>query len=113
MTLLPYTRNHYAWHTCLRGMPVRRYLRSMETTESTESAVAEVSVPPSTAYVKVKWVAGYFAVGLSTIYDAIEAGDLPAIRVGRGASRGGIRVRLADVQAYEKRRQIHPAVLTA
>jgi excisionase family DNA binding protein len=84
----------------------------METTESTESAVAEVSVPPSTAYVKVKWVAGYFAVGLSTIYDAIEAGDLPAIRVGRG-TKAGIRVRLTDVQAYEETRRIRPAVLTA
>ncbi|MFB9558666.1 helix-turn-helix domain-containing protein [Streptomyces roseoviridis] len=84
----------------------------METTESTESAVAEVSVPPSTAYVKVKWIAGYFAVGLSTIYDAIEAGDLPAIRVGRGA-KAGIRVRLADVRAYEETRRIRPAELTA
>lgn len=85
----------------------------METTESTESAVAEVSVPSSTTYVKVKWIAGYFAVGLSTIYDAIEAGELPAIRVGRGTTKAGIRVRLADVQAYEKSRQISPAALTA
>ena len=100
-------------HTALRGMPVRGYLRNMETTESTESAVAEVSAPSSTPYVKVKWIAGYFAVGLSTIYDAIEAGELPAIRVGRGTTKAGIRVRLADVQAYEKSRQISPAALTA
>ncbi|MFJ9810697.1 excisionase family DNA-binding protein [Streptomyces sp. NPDC101158] len=84
----------------------------METTESTESAVAEVSGPSATTYVAVKWIAGYFAVGLSTIYDAIEAGDLPAIRVGRG-TKTGIRVRLADVRAYEEARRIRPAVLTA
>ncbi|MFE1230591.1 hypothetical protein [Streptomyces sp. NPDC058745] len=85
----------------------------MEPTESPESAVAEVTAPPSTPYVKVKWIAEHFAVGLSTIYDAIEAGDLPAIRVGRGTTKAGIRVRLADVKAYEKSRQIGPAVLTA
>jgi excisionase family DNA binding protein len=85
----------------------------MEATETTESAAAEVSMPPSTAYVKVKWVAGYFAVGLSTIYDAIEAGDLPAIRVGRGTSKAGIRVRVADVQAYERSRQISPKAALA
>lgn len=97
-------------HTALRGMPVRSYLRSMETTESTESAVAEVSAPLSTLYMKVKWIAGYLAVGLSTIYDAIEAGDLPAIRVGRGTSKAGIRVLLSDVRAYEENRQIKPKV---
>ncbi|MFB7398281.1 excisionase family DNA-binding protein [Streptomyces sp. NPDC056191] len=82
----------------------------METTESTESAVAEVFTPPSTPYVTVRWIAGYLAVGLSTIYDAVEAGDLPAIRVGRGTSKAGIRVLLSDVRAYEKSRQIKPKV---
>ncbi|MEU6979597.1 excisionase family DNA-binding protein [Streptomyces sp. NPDC046371] len=85
----------------------------METTESTESAVAEVSAPSSTSYVKVKWVAGYLAVGLSTVYDAIDAGDLPAIRVGRGTKKAGIRVLLDDVKAYERARRIRPAQLTA
>lgn len=83
----------------------------MEATETTESA-AEGNVHPLTRYVPVRWIAEYFAVGVSTIYEAIEAGDLPAIGVGRGTKKA-IRVRLTDVLAYEKDRQIKPKAALA
>ncbi|MFI0929714.1 helix-turn-helix domain-containing protein [Streptomyces sp. NPDC021012] len=81
----------------------------METTETTETlgSAAEVTVPPTTAYVRVRWIADYFDVGLSTIYAAIESGELPAIGVG---AKKALRVRLADVRAYEQSRQIKPKV---
>ncbi|MFE5482986.1 helix-turn-helix domain-containing protein [Streptomyces sp. NPDC056527] len=87
-------------------------MEATDTTEATGLAAVEVLPGSLTHYVRVRWIADYFDVGLSTIYEAIEAGELPAIGVGRGAKKA-IRVRLADVQAYEQSRQIQPKAAAA
>jgi excisionase family DNA binding protein len=70
----------------------------MEAPDTTESSESEL--PPGT-YLRVKQVAAYFDVGLSTIYDLIEAGTLPAIAIGTGAKKT-LRVRRDDLVAYER-----------
>ncbi|MFF5638245.1 helix-turn-helix domain-containing protein [Streptomyces sp. NPDC012825] len=78
----------------------------MEATETTEVGPGEVELAVG-EYVRASTIAEYFDIGLSTVYQAIEQGDLPAIGVGNG-SKKALRVRLSDVLAYEKSRRIKP-----
>ncbi|MGH3673471.1 MAG: helix-turn-helix transcriptional regulator [Pseudonocardiaceae bacterium] len=49
---------------------------------------------------RVKVVAGHFDVSISTIYRAIECGQLDALKLGTG--KGALRVPGAAVLAYEQ-----------
>lgn len=69
----------------------------MEATDTTEASESE---PQRGPYVRVRWIAQYFDVGLSTIYDLIESGALPAIAIGQG-SKKTLRVHHDDFKAYE------------
>jgi excisionase family DNA binding protein len=69
----------------------------MEATDTTEASECEPLYGP---YIRVRWIAQYFDVGLSTIYDLIESGVLPAIAIGRGAKKA-LRVHRDDFKAYE------------
>ncbi|MCZ0984022.1 helix-turn-helix domain-containing protein [Streptomyces diastatochromogenes] len=69
----------------------------MEATDTTETPESE---PDSGSYLRVRWIAKYFDVGLSTVYDLIEAGALPAVAIGTGAKKA-LRVHRDDFEAYE------------
>ena len=71
----------------------------MEAPDTTESSESELL--PGT-YMPVKQVAAYFDVGLSTIYDLIKAGELPAVEIGTGEKRKALRVHRDDLGAYER-----------
>lgn len=75
----------------------------MEATETAKAVGAErigVLEPLSGRYIKVKEVADYFDVSLSTIYAAIDAGELPAIAIGLGRKKA-LRVHSDALTAYE------------
>ncbi|MFE2838483.1 helix-turn-helix transcriptional regulator [Streptomyces mirabilis] len=69
----------------------------MEATHTTETLEDE---PQGGTYIRVRSIAEYFDVGLSTIYGLIESGVLPAIAIGQGA-RKALRVHRSDFEAYE------------
>jgi excisionase family DNA binding protein len=58
-------------------------------------------------YMRVRQIAEYLDVGLSTIYAAIESGDLPAVAIGRGAKKA-LRVHHSDLLAYEASCRVQP-----
>ena len=57
---------------------------------------ASVSGPVDGGYWKVKHAAEHLGYSVKGIYDLINAGELPAVRVG---SRRAIRVKAEDVEA--------------
>ncbi|MER6253627.1 helix-turn-helix domain-containing protein [Streptomyces sp. NPDC001584] len=79
----------------------------MEATDTTETLESE---PQSGPYVRVRWIAEYFDVAVSTVYALIETGTLPAIAIGTGAKKT-LRVHRADFKAYERslRTTVQPA----
>ncbi|MEU8469564.1 helix-turn-helix domain-containing protein [Streptomyces sp. NPDC029006] len=82
----------------------------METTETAHAVEAGhdgLLSTPAARYLRVKEIAIYFGVALSTIYQAIETGDLPAIAIGRG-SKKAIRVHEDDFRAFETRCRVQP-----
>ena len=82
----------------------------METTETATAVEAGrngLCSAPAARYLKVKEVATYFDVALSTIYQVIESGDLPAIAIGRG-SKKALRVHEDDFRAFEARCRVQP-----
>lgn len=82
----------------------------METTETAHAVEAGQNgllSNPAARYLKVKEIATYFGVALSTIYQVIETGDLPAIAIGRG-SKKTIRVHEDDFRAFEARCRLQP-----
>ncbi|MFD8839822.1 helix-turn-helix domain-containing protein [Streptomyces griseofuscus] len=82
----------------------------METTETANAVEAGhngLLSTPAARYMKVKEIATYFGVALSTIYYAIETGDLPAIAIGRG-SKKTLRVHEKDVRDFETRCRVQP-----
>ncbi|MGW3308336.1 helix-turn-helix domain-containing protein [Streptomyces sp. NPDC001073] len=82
----------------------------MEAPDTTESSESEL--PPGT-YLRVRQVAAYFDVGLSTIYDLIEAGVLPAVGIGTGEKKKTLRVHRDDVDAYERNLRQTPQATSA
>jgi excisionase family DNA binding protein len=70
----------------------------MEATDTTETPEGE---PPSGHYLRVRWIAKYFDVAVSTVYALIEAGTLPAVAIGTGAKKA-LRVHRTDFEAYER-----------
>ncbi|MFJ5804019.1 helix-turn-helix domain-containing protein [Streptomyces decoyicus] len=70
----------------------------MEATDTTEDPDGE---GPRGAYIRVRWIAAYFDVGPSTIYDLIDSGILPAVAIGRGTKKA-LRIHRDDFEAYER-----------
>ncbi|WP_329453190.1 helix-turn-helix domain-containing protein (plasmid) [Streptomyces sp. NBC_01724] len=70
----------------------------MGATDTTENSEGE---PQGGPYVRVRWIAQYFDVGLTTIYDLIVSGVLPAIAIGQGAKKKTLRVHRDDFKCYE------------
>jgi excisionase family DNA binding protein len=62
------------------------------------------------AYLRVVQVAAQLNVHRTTVYRAIESGDLAAVRLGQG--RGGLRVSPEALAAYLAGAEVHPAVRT-
>ncbi|MET9535570.1 helix-turn-helix domain-containing protein [Streptomyces sp. NPDC006649] len=75
-------------------------MEATETTESAEGAQPGGLNARSGRYVRVRWIAEYFDVSLSTIYQAIEAGELPAVAIGLG-NKKTLRVHQDDFEAFE------------
>lgn len=69
-------------------------------------------VARSGRYVRVRWIAEYFDVGLSTIYQAIDAGELPAVAIGLG-NKKTLRVHQDDFKAFEARCRVQPSAMGA
>jgi excisionase family DNA binding protein len=82
-------------------------MEATETTDSPGAAGPEAADGRPGRYHRVKWVADYFDVGLSTIYEAIERGELPAVAIGLGRKRT-LRVHHDDFIAYEQRCRVRP-----
>jgi excisionase family DNA binding protein len=79
----------------------------MEATDTTKAVADPMPVARAGRYVRVKAIAEYFDVAVSTIYQAIESGDLPAIAIGRG-SKKTLRVHEDDFRAFEYRCRVQP-----
>ena len=58
------------------------------------------------AYLRVPQVAAQLNVHRSTVYRAIESGDLTAVRLGQG--RGGLRVSQEALAAYLAGAEVQP-----
>jgi excisionase family DNA binding protein len=87
----------------------------METTEAVKTAEADrmgALEARSGRYMKVREIADYLAVSLSTVYAVIESGDLPAVAIGRGAKKA-LRVHQRDLLAYEQSCRVQPAAAVA
>jgi len=83
-------------------------MEAMETaSRAVEVGQSGLHDAPTARYLKVKEIATYFDVGISTIYQAIETGDLPAIAIGRG-SKKALRVHEADFRDFEARCRVRP-----
>lgn len=71
--------------------------------------VQRTSAPPTSvagAYLRVVQVATQLNVHRTTIYRAIESGDLAAVRLGQG--RGGLRVSQEALAAYLASAEVQP-----
>jgi excisionase family DNA binding protein len=67
---------------------------------------ALVAQPEATFFYCVAQVAAILSVHRSTVYRAIVAGDLTAVRLGQG--RGGLRVSSEALAAYLAKAEVHP-----
>ncbi|MFJ5779917.1 helix-turn-helix domain-containing protein [Streptomyces sp. NPDC093094] len=83
----------------------------MEAMDTTAALAGPKPISRPGQYVRVKAVAEYFDVAVSTIYQAIEAGDLPAIAIGRGYKKA-LRVHEDDFRAFEVRCRVQPTTAT-
>ncbi|MGW2739096.1 helix-turn-helix domain-containing protein [Streptomyces sp. NPDC001288] len=80
----------------------------MEATETVNAVEADrtgLIGTPSGRYLKVKDIASYLDVSLSTIYAAIEAGELAAVAIGLGRKKA-LRVHSDAFHAYEAKCRI-------
>lgn len=75
----------------------------METTGDTRKPGAVASLDGRTPY-SVKQIARLLGVSLTTVYDEIARGELPAMAIGTG--RGTYRIELDDFEAYKARCRI-------
>lgn len=63
------------------------------------------STPVPGAFLRVAQVAAQLNVHRTTVYRAIESGDLAAVRLGQG--RGGLRVSTEALAAYLAGAEVH------
>lgn len=64
------------------------------------------STPVPGVYLRVAQVAAQLNVHRTTVYRAIESGDLAAVRLGQG--RGGLRVSTEALAAYLANAEVRP-----
>ena len=62
------------------------------------------AAPDTAAYLKVSQVATRLGLSPRQVYDLIAMRELPAHRFGKG--RGGMRVKITELDAFEKSRQL-------
>jgi excisionase family DNA binding protein len=95
----------------LPGLKTPRPLlrRSTMPYEGTPMPLALGAQPGKAFFYRVAQVAAILNVHRTTVYRAIESGDLPAVRLGQG--RGGLRVSQEALTAYLAGAEVHPTAM--